>query len=240
MEENQIHCPSCFSTQITANKKGFSGKKAVAGAILTGGVGVLAGTIGSGNIKITCLACGLEFKPGQGLTSNQVALVKEARKNRRVYLEDLKLEYKDDPTLFTSQERIKDALLIILRRSYAEDAITHYQLIMKVSTEDSIAFLKGFVKENQLAYEERKAKSSGGCFVATACYGDYDAPEVLILRNYRDQVLARSWYGKAFIQFYYMISPPIADFIAKRDWLKQAVRQRFLAPMIKLLSKGAL
>ncbi len=63
-EDNQVHCPKCDSTQITANKKGFSGKKAVAGAILTGGIGLLAGTLGSNKVKITCLACGHVFNPG--------------------------------------------------------------------------------------------------------------------------------------------------------------------------------
>jgi hypothetical protein len=63
---NQIHCPRCNSTQITANKKGFSAGKAAAGALLTGGMGLLAGTHGSGNIRITCLTCGHKFKPGEG------------------------------------------------------------------------------------------------------------------------------------------------------------------------------
>lgn len=66
---SQVLCPKCGSDQITANKKGFSGKKAVAGAVLTGGVGLLAGTIGSNKVKITCLSCGHEFKPGQGVKS---------------------------------------------------------------------------------------------------------------------------------------------------------------------------
>ncbi|HSZ86945.1 MAG TPA: hypothetical protein VK787_13005 [Puia sp.] len=61
---NEVLCPKCGSNQISAHKKGFSGKKAVAGAVLTGGVGLLAGTIGSNKIKITCLACGYAFNPG--------------------------------------------------------------------------------------------------------------------------------------------------------------------------------
>ena len=62
---NEIRCPKCGSSQLTANKKGFSGKKAVAGAVLTGGIGLLAGTIGSNKIIITCLNCGNQFKPGE-------------------------------------------------------------------------------------------------------------------------------------------------------------------------------
>ena len=71
MASPEIKCPKCGSTQLTANKKGFSGKKAVGGALLTGGIGLLAGTIGSNKIKITCLACGHQFKPGEGLQQNQ-------------------------------------------------------------------------------------------------------------------------------------------------------------------------
>ena len=63
----EIKCPKCGSTQLTANKKGFSGAKAVGGAFLTGGIGLLAGTIGSNKIKITCLACGHQFRPGGDL-----------------------------------------------------------------------------------------------------------------------------------------------------------------------------
>lgn len=59
-----VKCPKCGSEQITSGKKGFSGTKAVGGALLTGGIGLLAGTIGSNKIRITCLNCGHQFKPG--------------------------------------------------------------------------------------------------------------------------------------------------------------------------------
>ena len=62
--DDQVKCPKCGSTQISADKKGFSGTKAVAGAALTGGIGLLAGTIGSNKVKITCLKCGHVFNPG--------------------------------------------------------------------------------------------------------------------------------------------------------------------------------
>ncbi|MGN7786804.1 hypothetical protein ACTJIJ_19885 [Niabella sp. 22666] len=65
MSEDLIKCPKCGSTQISAQKKGFSGKKAVAGAILTGGIGILAGTLGSNKIKLYCLACGNSWLPSQ-------------------------------------------------------------------------------------------------------------------------------------------------------------------------------
>lgn len=73
-----IKCPKCGSNQLTANKKGFSGKKAVVGGLLTGGVGLLAGTIGSNKVKITCLACGKEFSPGEDMKGLKRKRQKEA------------------------------------------------------------------------------------------------------------------------------------------------------------------
>ncbi|MDO9399473.1 MAG: hypothetical protein Q7T79_02205 [bacterium] len=68
--ESKICCPKCGSDQITANQHGYSAGKAVAGAVLTGGIGLLAGMHGSKKVDITCLACGNKFKPGQGKIVN--------------------------------------------------------------------------------------------------------------------------------------------------------------------------
>jgi len=77
---NEIKCAKCGSTQFTSNKKGFSGVKALGGAVLTGGIGLLAGTHGSGKIKITCLSCGHSFKPGQDKDSQEARLAETKEK----------------------------------------------------------------------------------------------------------------------------------------------------------------
>lgn len=46
-----------------------------------------------------------------------------------------------------------------------------------------------------------------GCYIATAVYGDYNSYEVLKLREFRDNVLAKNVFGRAFIEFYYSVSP---------------------------------
>lgn len=60
-----VQCPRCGGTQITAQKAGFGVGKAVVGAALVGGLGLLAGGIGAGKITVTCLACGQEWRPGR-------------------------------------------------------------------------------------------------------------------------------------------------------------------------------
>ena len=64
----------------------------------------------------------------------------------------------------------------------------------------------------------------GGCFIATAAYGSYMEPHVMILRKFRDRFLLENSIGKAFVNFYYKYSPPIADYIAKHDSMRTAVR----------------
>lgn len=59
--------------------------------------------------------------------------------------------------------------------------------------------------------------SSEGCYIATAVYGDYDVPEVLILRSFRDGVLLKSFWGKIFVKIYYFFSPPLANYLKNYD-----------------------
>ena len=70
----------------------------------------------------------------------------------------------------------------------------------------------------ELAQEE--GQKSGGCYVATAVYGSYDCPEVWTLRRFRDNTLAETWYGLAFIRTYYAISPTLVKWFGETVWFK--------------------
>lgn len=68
------------------------------------------------------------------------------------------------------------------------------------------------------------AKKKEGCYIATAVYGSYDAPQVLTLRRYRDETLAKSVLGRWFIRVYYRLSPPIAKLLKKAKHINAFVR----------------
>jgi len=76
-------------------------------------------------------------------------------------------------------------------------------------------------------------KKTEGCFIATACYGDYNAKEVVVLRHYRDNVLRQTKAGRLMVQLYYQLSPGLARFIQDKAILKKTIRQYILQPLVK-------
>lgn len=78
---------------------------------------------------------------------------------------------------------------------------------------------------------------NSGCFIATVCYGDYDAPEVLTLRCFRDKHLLTSRMGTAFVRLYYTISPSIAARLSQHRHFARAVRCVILNPLVRMIGK---
>lgn len=64
---------------------------------------------------------------------------------------------------------------------------------------------------NMAASSKPASSSSGGCYIATMVYGSYDAPQVVVLRRYRDTVLSNYAVGRVFIKFYYRYSPSFVE-----------------------------
>lgn len=96
----------------------------------------------------------------------------------------------------------------------------------KETNKNRITLYENKIKQYDTSYKapEVPTSSSSGCYVATAVYGSYNCPQVLVLRCYRDDVLSRTWYGKAFIQSYYAISPTIVKWFGNTNWFNYIFR----------------
>ena len=82
------------------------------------------------------------------------------------------------------------------------------------------------------------SKSNGGCYVATAVYGSYNCPQVWVLRRFRDNTLDATWYGRAFIQTYYAISPTLVKWFGETSWFRKLWRRPLDRLVTSLKSKG--
>lgn len=66
------------------------------------------------------------------------------------------------------------------------------------------------------------------CFIATATYGSELSPEVQLLRNFRDNSLAKSKVGSSFLivfnAWYYSFSPTVATYISTHEIVRTGMR----------------
>jgi len=73
---------------------------------------------------------------------------------------------------------------------------------------------------------DKSDKNSNDCFIASVVYGDENALEVDVLREYRDKVLMQDEMGRKFVEFYYSgAGEKTAKFIKEKA--------RFLIPIIR-------
>lgn len=80
--------------------------------------------------------------------------------------------------------------------------------------------------------------SNTGCYIATACYGDYNHPDVVALRKFRDERLARTAPGRLAVRVYYAVSPAVAHHLGRNTRLASLVRRRILEPIVDRLRTG--
>ncbi|MCR4322596.1 MAG: fibronectin type III domain-containing protein [Candidatus Azambacteria bacterium] len=93
------------------------------------------------------------------------------------------------------------------------------------------AFAEAMAKDATQTPTTTSSGGGGGCFIATAAYGSYLDPHVMVLRQFRDNYLLTNEPGKLLVAAYYATSPPLADFIARHEWARKGA-QVALAPLV--------
>jgi|TARA_B110000240_G_scaffold197204_1_gene251674 hypothetical protein len=88
----------------------------------------------------------------------------------------------------------------------------------------------------ELSPSPSSPSSSEGCYIATMAYGDYDHPQVLALRKFRDRILKHSFLGRIFIILYYRISPFMVKKLKDKAEINIKIRElldKFIYKIIK-------
>jgi hypothetical protein len=95
----------------------------------------------------------------------------------------------------------------------------------------------GFTREDRLKAQYKLLHKGEYCFIATACYGDYDAEPVITLRNFRDDTLLKTKLGQQLVDCYYLISPALAKRISHSDSLKKITKFSLINPVLWLINR---
>ncbi len=138
-DDEYLCCPKCFSRDLHTQHKGFSGGKALTGALLTGGIGLLAGTIGSKDLQISCMKCGNKFKAGEA------KVVK----------------------ISTTNKSLNERVLELLNQGKQNEAVELYRI--EKGVDKTTAFKELLTTINSLNPEEKKKlqtnynSNNGGC-----------------------------------------------------------------------------
>jgi len=80
------------------------------------------------------------------------------------------------------------------------------------------------------AYSRSQTSSSSsssdnsGCYIATMVYGDYEHPQVKVLRKFRDNRLSKTIAGKRFVNFYYKHSPAWVENLKNKQVVNKIIK----------------
>ena len=108
---------------------------------------------------------------------------------------------------------------------YALRAIEYAPGDIKDSYRAEIQSELDYIKQAQEGQFDRKTSGQSGCYIATAVYGSYSCDEVMALRRYRDDYLAKHLFGRAFIRVYYALSPAMAKHIKKDSFIGKKIKK---------------
>lgn len=113
------------------------------------------------------------------------------------------------------------------KSSLKSSVATAVAIMSKISSLDMSSKCRTYFNNNNstLNHINSQLNPSGGCYIATMAYGDYDHPQVLVLRQFRDEYLSHRDWGKIFIKYYYKHSPKWVEHLKNHNKINGIIRK---------------
>lgn len=110
-------------------------------------------------------------------------------------------------------------------RAQAQAYIAEEECWSKCVTSDSKDLYKDYLAKYPNGRHKTEAEQkASACYIATMVYGDYNHPQVMALREFRDVTLRRTALGRAFIRFYYKNSPSWVEKMKDKKGINNIIR----------------
>jgi hypothetical protein len=186
-----------------------------------------------GNLKTICRSCHAGEHP------QKVTLNTALRENRRI-----RMKYRSgsgtrvrevDPYALEMHEGIQ----YLVGHDYFRNEIRHFRPTRIQWVEETDRRFEPPSDFDATSYLSQNLQSREGqteCFIATAAYGTANESEIDQLRAFRDDILLQHIIGRLFVSVYYRCSPPVAEWISRKEWRRRAVRNVIIAPSLRFVS----
>lgn len=113
------------------------------------------------------------------------------------------------------------------RDSLKGDVASALSTMSMISSLDMTAECRNYFNSNNSTLNSINSQlnPSGGCYIATMAYGNYDHPQVMVLRHFRDSYLSKREWGQKFISFYYANSPRWVETLKGHKRINSLIRK---------------
>ena len=81
---------------------------------------------------------------------------------------------------------------------------------------------------NGFSNTEFKKHTKKRCFIATTVFENVDAPEIILLRSFRDNYLLQTWQGRIAVYIYERVGPIVAYLIGKLNFTRSIIKRVIL------------
>ena len=160
------------------------------------------------------------FLMGKGLALRDLGQFREALAIWQLISKDGQFGYLAAPLIAEAQRLVDTPVPSLLWRKTLADA-----------SKPSLESTEKSLPESTTA--QPVAKSD--CFIATAACGSDMAPDVCLLRDFRDNSLVFRPWGRALVKFYECASPPVASWIETRPLARRLVRSLLVRPLAAMI-----
>ncbi len=101
----------------------------------------------------------------------------------------------------------------------AHGITSSYESFLRERMEQAVAVLQS--RDPNYAAPVVQKKTADACFIVTATMGDFEHPDVVLLRRFRDKWIRNRPFGDMFVAGYYRVGPYLAGAIERSDRLKR-------------------
>ncbi|MFG6686241.1 CFI-box-CTERM domain-containing protein [Mariniflexile sp. HNIBRBA6329] len=165
----------------------------------------------------------LNFQLVQLLMNNQETLdnlyendIQNFNSIKKEITEEFFFKFKGDFTNFRSKGNSSDLAEFLVMVDQGESMKKHLKASTLIIFDETNKKIDDF--KNSL-------KPKKGCYIATMAYGNYNHPQVVELRNFRDNILSKTVFGRIFIKFYYKHSPYLVERLKNKQNVNSIIRK---------------